>query len=628
MKNPSAPRRNSLGSWRPFVLFTLFVFLLLVCMALIAPAHADENSKSVPILASPIVVSATRTPQPLTDTLADVTVIDHDTLARSGAVGLGDVLARVAGIEMSRTGGSGAATSLFIRGANNEFTAVFLDGVRLDSQNLQGGVNWEAIPLGMIDHIEVLRGPAAAVYGSDAMGGVVQIFSKIGQGPAHPEVAVGLGSYGTFKEQAGISGSSGALDYALNATHERSRGFNQIPSSPPAQNDGYQSDSGHARLGFQINPDQRVEATWWANHLHSAYNDGYGDPQQLLDYQVRTAGLSWLSNWNAFYKTQVRLSETSNAINSAYGAYETDLRSYLWLNDWHVGPHQITLSLDGREDKLISSSSYDPIAGSGVRTTQGMALGYGAHFGQHSLQLNARHDQNSVTGGHNTASAAYGFGFATHWRAAFSAATGFRSPTLYEQYALYGVPTLAPQTNQNAEISLHYEKQSAVLGVVAYRNRVKNLINFGDPGACQSAYGCYANVGRALLEGVTFSAQERLGLFNTHASLDLQNPKDLATGKVLPRRAQVHGVLGADTQWETWTLGGESQASGRRFDDAANTQALGGFTLFNVYASKPLTPDWQLLARVDNLTDKKYELAATYATPGRSLYVGLKWSPR
>jgi vitamin B12 transporter len=119
-----------------------------------------------------------------------------------------------------------------------------------------------------------------------------------------------------------------------------------------------------------------------------------------------------------------------------------------------------------------------------------------------------------------------------------------------------------------------------------------------------------------------------LGLFNTHASLDLQNPKDLATDKGLPRRAKVHGVLGADTQWEAWTWGGESQASGRRFDDAANTQALGGFTLFNVYASRPLTPDWQLLARVDNLTHKKYELASTYATPGRSIYVGLKWSPK
>ena len=621
MKNHSALRRK-----------TPWVLVIAMGLAYTHFAHADAQDtnpadRNSPASSVPVVVTATRTPQSLTDTLADITVLDRQALQNSGAVALGDVLARVPGIEMSRTGGPGAATSLFIRGANNEFTAVFIDGVRVDSQNLQGGANWEAIPLGLIDHIEILRGPAAAVYGSDAIGGVVQIFTQMGQGAARPYVEMGMGSYGTSKEQAGVSGSEGAFDYALDAKHERSNGFNQIPSSPPAQNDGYTTVAGHARLGFQIDPDQRLEATLLANNLLAAYNDGYGDPAQQLFYQLRTTGLNWTSRWSDNYNTQVGVSETMNQMASPYGTYATDLRNYLFLSHWHFGLHQLTLTLERREDRLTSSSSYDPIAGTGDRSDNALALGYGLHWQQHTLQLNVRHDQDSIFGGHNTGSAAYGYAFAPHWRATVSAATGYRAPTLYEQYSQYGVASLAPQTNQNLEAGLKYENNGALFSLAAYHNKVSNLINFANSGDCQSPYGCYANVGRALLEGVTLTAQQRFQAINTHASIDLQDPKDLGSGDLLARRAKTHGVLGADTLWANWTLGAEAQASGRRFNDAANTQALGGYTLFNVYVSKPLAPDWQLLARVDNLSNKHYELASTYANPGRTLYMGLKWSP-
>jgi vitamin B12 transporter len=384
-------------------------------------------------------------------------------------------------------------------------------------------------------------------------------------------------------------------------------------------------------LGFQIDADQRLEASVLANNMLSAYNDGYGDPKQLQFYQLRTAGINWSSRWSDAYNTQFGVSETTNQIASQYGTYATDLRSYLFQNDWHWGIHQVTLTLDGREDKLLTPQSSDPLVGAGDRFSNALALGYGLHWQEHSLQLNARHDQDSVFGGHNSGSAAYGYAFAPHWRATLSAATGYRAPTLYELYSMYGVSSLLPQTSQNLEAGVKYQNAGSSFGFVAYHNKVSNLIDFEpDQGTCPGVIsygGCYANVGRALLEGVTLMAQQRFQGVNTHASLDLQDPKDLATGDLLARRAKAHGVLGADTQWAQWTLGGEAQASGRRFDDAANTQALGGYTLFNLYASKPLATDWQLVARVDNLANKNYELAYTYATPGRSVYMGLKWAP-
>ncbi|RYF07889.1 MAG: TonB-dependent receptor, partial [Comamonadaceae bacterium] len=171
------------------------------------------------------VVTATRVARPLSDLVADVSIIDRDTIERSGATGVADVLARLPGVEMSRNGGPGNSGSVYVRGAESRFTAVYIDGVRVESQST-GGAVWEQIPLSQIERIEVLRGPAAAVYGSDAIGGVIQLFTKKGEGPPAPSVQLGIGSHGTRTAQAAVSGGAGALDYSLGLSQERSDGFN------------------------------------------------------------------------------------------------------------------------------------------------------------------------------------------------------------------------------------------------------------------------------------------------------------------------------------------------------------------------------------------------------------------
>ena len=172
-----------------------------------APEQQTEESP-------PVVVTANRVAQPLTDVLADVTLIDEQQIQRSGAVNVADLLARQPGLELSRNGGPGTASSLFIRGADTRFTAVYIDGVRVDSQST-GGAPWEAIALGQVERIEIVRGPAAAVYGSDAVAGVVQIFTKKGEGGFSPYVGVGAGNRRTGKVEAGFSGKTGAVDYSL-----------------------------------------------------------------------------------------------------------------------------------------------------------------------------------------------------------------------------------------------------------------------------------------------------------------------------------------------------------------------------------------------------------------------------
>ena len=586
-----------------------------------------------------MVVTATRIEQPLSDLVADVSIVDRETIEASGATGLADVLARLPGIEIARNGGIGNATSVYLRGAESRFTAVYIDGVRVDSQST-GGAQWEQIPLVQIERIEVLRGPAAAVYGSDAIGGVIQLFTRKGDGAAVPSVGVGLGSHGTRKLEAGISGAAGAdraLDYSLGLAHARSDGFDAKTSGVHnPDRDGYRNTSGHARLGYRIDARHKLDATLLASRLNSGYdNSGYKPASPVDDrgqQRLRTAGLNWAAQWTDAYSTRVSVTDSASRYETNPSPYrtETDLRGYLWQNEYRLGAHRFSAALERREDHLNNpaldawSTTLDR-----SRSQDALALGYGYNAGGHTVQLNVRHDDDSEFGGKGTGSLAYGYAITSQWRATASVGTAFRAPTLYQRFSAYGDASLRPETGRNAELGLRWASGASYASVVAYRNRLSNLIIFDSSATgCGQSFGCYDSVGRAQYQGVTLAAGHRFGGVALRGSLDLQNPRDLDSGKQLRRRAKRHATLGADTQMAGWTLGAELQASGRRFENDANTQVLGGYALVNLYASTRVARDYTLLARIDNLGDKNYALARTFATPGRTLYVGLKWSPQ
>lgn len=615
--------------------------VLPLALAGVFSAQAQAQAQAQPQLAE-TVVTATRTVQPLVNLLADVSVVDRALIERSGATGVADILARLPGVQIARSGGIGGTTSVFLRGGNTQHTAVYLDGVRLDAQSGSGGVAWESIPLAQIDRIEVLRGPATAVYGSDAINGVIQLFTRQGAGPATPYVGAAIGSHGLRKLEAGVSGAAGnggVFDYSLGLSRETSDGFDAQPLRlrKPADGvinpdqDGYRSTSVNAKLGFQLNRAHRLEATLLASDLRAQYDDGFGyKPAKPLDdiseHKLRTAGLSWKAKWSDAYTSTLSVTGSRQHYETQPNTYVTDteLRGYLFQNEWRAGPHQLTATLERREDKL-ENTSVGPVR---ERTQNAVALGYGLAQGKHTLQLNARHDNDSGFGGKNTGSAAYGYALTQQVRATLSAGTAFRAPTLYQRFSEYGVSTLQPETSRNLEAGLRYTEGATSLGMVAYRNKVSNLVTYvNGPGACVSPYGCYDSVARAEYKGITLSGSHAAGGVNLRASADFQNPKNLDDGKDLARRARRYASLGADTQLAGWTVGAEMQASGKRFDDAANKNVLGGYTLFNLSASTRIARDFTLLARIDNVANKEYQTARKYATEGRAFYLGLKWAP-
>jgi vitamin B12 transporter len=581
------------------------------------PALAQSQLKET-------VVTATRVAQPLSDLVSDVSIVDRAQIERSGALGLADLLGRLPGVEFQRNGGPGGTTGVFVRGGETRFTAVYIDGVRLDSQ-ATGGASWESIPLGQIDRIEVLRGPAAAVYGSDAISGVVQIFTKRGENGFAPFVGVAAGTYATRKVEAGFSGASQGFDYALGLLDEQSDGYNaRTVASQNPDLDGYRSRSANVKLGWHLTKAHRLEASYLGNDMNSQY-DSFGlTTDERSQRDLSALGLSWQAKWSDAWSTRLSFSESRDRYETTPSPYltTTTLRSYLLHNELRQQAHLFTAALERKQDQLENAPLNQG------RSQNGLALGYGYNKLQHSVQLNVRGDKDSEFGSKSTASAAYGYALTPQWRATASAGTAYRAPTLYQRFSAYGLATLKPESAENAEVGLRYVQGASSFGAVVYRNKLSNLITFAAAGPCASTFGCYANTARASYEGVTLTASHLWDQVNLSASLDWQDPRDQDTDKLLRRRAKRHGVVTAGTRVGSWLFNAEAQFSGERFEDAANTKTLAGYSLLNLSASTQLAKDWTLVTRVDNLADKSYALAETYATAGRSLYLGVKWSPR
>lgn len=596
-----------------------------VCVCLItAGAHA------APQTLEPVVVTATRSDQPLSEVVADITVIDRATLQREVGQSIEDILAKQPGIQITRTGGPGTETVLHLRGATKQHTAVYLDGIRIDAQNGSGGANWEAIPVHLVERIEILRGPAGAVYGSDALAGVVQIFTQRGKSGFQPYVSVGAGAHQTYQQEAGLSGGAGQWDYALGLSHVDSKGFDSKTSvGRNLDKDGYTRKAANGRLGWQLTDDHRLDATV----LRSESNAGYDASKSVQDDRGIRAldayGLTWSARWSDAHSMRLSASESVNTyetLGTSTYFTETTLRNYLLQNDWQLGAGVLNVTLERREDTL-DNADLKPTPRK-QRQQNAVALGYGLQWDAHTLQANVRSDDDSDFGRKNTASLGYGWRFAPHWKATASMATGFHAPTLFQRFSAYGDSSLAPEESLNKELGLHWQMQDKQLGMTVYRNQIKNLVAFTrGQGSCGQT-SCYLNVDRAVLEGITLSGAYRWNQVKAYGSVDFQNPHNEKTGNQLQRRSKRFATVGLELPAAGVNWDAQVQTASRRYDKEGGADMLGGYTLLNLSASKPLGKDFTLTARVDNLLDRDYTLAKDYATAGRTFFVQLKWMPQ
>lgn len=592
------------------------------------PALAQVQATALP----EVVVIASRVAQPVTDVVADVSIVDREQIERSGANTTAELLARLPGLQAITHGDS---SRIYIRGADARMTALYVDGVRVDSQDglmLGGGVPWELVPLAQVDRIEVLRGAASAVYGSDAMGGVIQIFTRRGEAGFTPFVNLGAGSFNARTREAGFSGAQSGWDYALSISREDSDGFDTRPDlvhNPDHEASSRQS--GSLRLGYQLSSAHRVELKALDSQLDSQYVPWSGGTNINVKSGLSTLALNWSAKWSDRYSTRLSLLQSQVAqTDDAPHDFKTNLQTVLFENNFRLGFGTLTAVLEQRKDKFdyMATAPWDP-AVAGERTQNAFAAGYGANYGQHAVQANVRQDNDSLFGAKQTGALAYAYKFAPRWRANASMGTAFRVPTLEQVFGPYGDLKLAPESNKSRELGVSYTDAKRSFSAVMYRNDISNMISSSQTlSTCSAGAFCYYNVGQASIQGVTLSGTQRLGAYEMRASLDALDPVDSATGKTLCLRARKNLTLGVDRHVAAWQLSGELQAVGERFDNAANTIVLPGYARLNLTAATQLAKDWRLVMRIDNALDAQYQQVGQYATPGRTIFASLQWRPQ
>lgn len=581
-----------------------------------------------------IVVTATRTPKPVRELLNDISVITAEDIARSGQTTLPELLRTLPGIEFSSNGGPGTTSSLYIRGTNANHALVLLDGLRLNAATT-GSAALENIPLAQIERIEVLRGPGSHLYGSEAIGGVVQIFTRSGAATPSFHVGAGVGSHKGYKAQAGGNGKLGDINFNLEVAHESTDSFSAIgnPASPyyNADTDPYRNTSVSGKLGYTLAPGHELSLSAFQS-MGAAHYDAYPKSFDSRDRQTLSAyALQSRDRFRPGWESLLRIGTSADDLRTAtttggWSQIRTDQNQALWQNDITTRVGLLTLGTERVEQRVTSDTAY----ALKQRTIQSYFAGYQGHFDAHSVQLNLRDDRNSQFGSHVTTSAAYGYQFTPAWRASGSIGTAFRAPSFNDLYwpaSSYGAgnPNLKPEESLNREAALHFDQGAHHASVTWFDNRIANLINWS-----QTSPGFYqpSNVNRARITGTTFAYSGRFADYTVRASATFQNPLDRDTRLLLNRRARRTATAGVERQAGNWSFGGDVVASSLRYDDTANTKRLGGYAVLNLNAAYRYSRELSFVARLNNALDKQYELAQYYNTPDRNVFVGFDYHPK
>lgn len=596
-----------------------------LALALFSPVRAEEAQPQ-----PEIVVTATRVAQTVDATLAGVSVITRTDIDASGASDLLDLLRLQPGVDLSRTGGGGQQTSVFLRGSNPNHVLVLVDGVRVASANT-GGFAWEQLPLDAVERVEIVRGPRASYWGSDAMGGVIQIFTRRLEGP---RLALRGGSYGDARGSAGMGAWQGGEGFSVQAGLRHLRGYSATnaglcsgPDDPycsfDPDDDGYRSKNLAAQGALRVGS-QRLSASLLRNDAEVAYDRGRSFAIE------QAAAVNIEGDLVAGWSHRIGLSQYREDLRSPdIGALFLSRRAGLsWTNTLQLAPgQQLVAGLDLLHER---GENRDLYAGSALyrdrRDNSAVFAGWQAHAGAWNGEVAGRYDANSEFGGHTTASAAVGLDTSERSRLTASVGSAFHGPNLNEQfnpgYGGYyaGNPDLQPEASRTAELSWGWRPDAVQSWETrAYRSRVRNLIAYTGPKSRAE------NTAHAQIDGVELSYALHLAAWRVGANTTWQDARDTDNDAELLRRPRHKLAATLERQFSAdFSLGAELQAVGRRKDYGAD---LGGYALLNLRAGWRATPDWQVNARLENLTDRDYALEQGFNTAGRSAWLELVWQP-
>ncbi len=614
-------------------------YFALSSLVALAGAHAQG------IEVNPVVVTATRVSQPLSEVLSSVSVLTREDIEKSQAASLADLIRGEAGFEFGRNGGPGSTTSFFLRGQDSKNLVMMVDGVRAQTDGI-GSLTVTDLPLSQIERIEILRGNVAALYGEAAVGGVIHITTRKGKGEPKAYGAATAGSRRTSGVVAGYAGSVNDYSFDFNLARTASDGFSSMDPSQSARvnpdRDGYWTESAAAKLEKKINSNLSVGVRFSTSQSENNYDDkALPTDVHLLKKKNDVMGLvvrqamtdDWISIVDVAHatlsyedlKNGLRFSPTSYSSSLLDGSQDTAR----WTNTYAINEkHQLTFGIDSIHDSYSTSGNY----GYRIRrNTLGYYLGSTSQLDRFTVQLNARQDQirleNTANGTTSSArsepsatSGLMGLGYqlTPEWRATSSLSTGFRAPTAYDISTNVAVNA---ERYQSQEIGVVYTSPSVLTRAVYFQTRTQNAIG------TDANYNS-ANVGETQSKGLELTGRAIWQAHSIKFSAVAQDPKNLTTQAPLGRRARHYGSVDVSRPLGHYDVGSVLYASGTRKNSDYDNYQLSGYAVWSFYVSRRIDNEWMARVKLDNAFDRQYQLAYGYNTPGRGLFATLQYQPK
>ncbi|WON76831.1 TonB-dependent vitamin B12 receptor BtuB [Serratia sp. UGAL515B_01] len=589
-----------------------------------------------------LVVTANRFPQPVSSVLAPTSVVTRDDIERWQAKSVIDVMRRLPGVDISQNGGLGQSSAVFIRGTESRHVLLLIDGVRLNQAGLSGSSDLSQIPISLVQRVEYIRGARSAVYGSDAIGGVINIITtreKIGT-----TLSAGIGSKG-FQAYDGATqqqlGENTLVTVAGNYTY--TKGYDVVANLPdsfgnPAQpdRDGFMSKSLYGELQHQFTEQLGGFMRGYGYDNRTGYDGNYQDPlhSDALPDTRQLYSQSWdsgLQYRKGIYATRLTASYAHSKdynYDPKYGRYSTsstldDSTQYnvQWGNNFRVGQGSISTGIDWQQQKLEPGTA--SVTDSKSQRNAGLYLTAQQKFDAVTLEWAVRGDDNSAFGWHDTWQTSAAWEFIAGYRAIASYGTAFKAPNLGQQYGHFGGnPNLKPEESKQWEGGFEGLTGPVNWRITGYRNEVNNLIDYIYSGSGS----LYYNVGQATIKGIEASALFDTGPLTHQVSYDYVDPRNGQTHEALLRRSKQQVKYELDWQLYDLDWAVTYQYLGERYDRdysgyQTRTLKLGGVSLWDLAVSYPVTSHLTVRGRIANLFDKDYETAYGYVTPGREFYL-------
>lgn len=583
----------------------------LVFIPFALPATGSE-SEPAPDTLEPIVVTATLGPRTVGESLSSVTVIEEESIRREAPADFTDLLAAQPGIDLVTNGSFGKNTSVFTRGTANDSTVFLVDGVRLRSAT-SGGAPWQYFPVDLVERVEIVRGPRSALYGADAVGGVIQAFTLDPKHGNRGWVETGAGNFDTQKTSAGASATHGATRFSLSGLHKETDGTRIVKDG---EDKGFRNTAGVGRVVHELPSGGEASLVIMQSEGNTEFDGGN------TDFMIRTVGVTLNTPVSDYWATSIQLSESADEQESFRSAgdsvFNTKTRTARWENTFTAGVHELAVGGELQSDEVKSTIEFDENS----RTNAALFTQLRLNFGPSDIQLSFRGDDNEAYGRQETGGIALGHSFDRAHRVRVSYGTSFRAPTFNDLYypleifdfggSYAGNPDLKPEEGASVELGLSGRYEHWYWDAALYQLDVENLIEL------QSISGDLrpANVSEARIRGAELASGLRSNGWDLGVKLTLMDPRDRETDNRLRRRSHQSLRVDLDRQMGAWSLGGTALASGYRYDDANNQNRLPGYVTFNLRAGWEFAPDWTARLTLQNVTDKEYATATRFDGSG------------